>query len=81
LPPALETFKKGNHLFIDNTIDIDVGSLGHPRSLKLGKTSPVKYYKALLRKFKDFFTWEYFNMDKSLISHNLVLNPDYHLVK
>nr|KUM49020.1 hypothetical protein ABT39_MTgene4357 [Picea glauca] len=49
LCPTSDTFEEGNHLLIDDIMDIDIGSLGCPRIPKLrAGLSPKEVEWALL---------------------------------
>ena len=67
----------------DELEEVDIGSGDRPRPTYVSAKLDPKYKRELidlLKKFKDYFAWEYYEMpglDRSIIEHRLLIKPEY----
>ena len=79
------THDKLGHSFTsaDELEEIDIGPRDRPRPTYVSAKLDPKYKRELidlLKKFKDYFAWEYYEMpglDRSIVEHRLPIKPRY----
>ena len=67
----------------DELEEIDIGSEDRPRATYVSAKLDPEYKQELvdlLKEFKDYFAWEYYEMpglDRSIVEHRLPIKPGY----
>ena len=67
----------------DELEEIDIGSRDRPRPTYVSAKLDPEYKQELvdlLKEFRDYFTWEYYEMpglDRSIVEHRLPIKPRY----
>ena len=67
----------------DELEEVDIGSGDRPRLMYVSAKLDPKYKRELvdlLKEFKDYFAWEYYEMpglDQSIVKHRLPIKPRY----
>ena len=67
----------------DELEEIDIGPRDRPRPTYVSAKLDTEYKQELidlLKKFKDYFAWEYYEMpslDRSIVEHQLPIKPGY----
>ena len=67
----------------DELEEVDIGSRDRPRPTYVSARLDPKYKRELvdlLKEFKDYFAWEYYEMlglDRSIVEHRLLIKPGY----
>ena len=71
----------------DELEEVDIGSRDRPRPTYVSAKLDPEYKRELvdlLREFKDYFAWEYYEMlglDRSIVEHRLPIKPRYRPIK
>ena len=67
----------------DELEEVDIGSRDRPRPTYVSAKLDLEYKRELvdlLKEFKDYFAWEYYEMlglDRSIVEHRLPIKPGY----
>ena len=83
--PIDGTNGKLGHCFMsaDELEEVDIGSGDRPRPTYVSAKLDPEYKRELvdlLKEFKDYFAWEYYEMpglDRSIVEHRLPIKPGY----
>ena len=68
---------------VDELEEVDIGSRDRPRSTYVSAKLDPEYKRELvdlLKEFKDYFAWEYYEMpglDRTIVEHQLPIKPRY----
>ena len=72
---------------VDELEEVDIGSRDRPRPTYVSAKLDPEYKRELvdlLKEFKDYFAWEYYEMpglDRSIVEHQLPIKRGYRLFK
>ena len=75
--------KLGHDFTSADELEVDIGSGDRPRPTYVSAKLDPEYKRELvdlLKEFKDYFAWEYYEMpslDQSIVEHRWPIKPDY----